>query len=185
MRTPWIAVLVLLALSGLTASCSRPQADTETQRILDLIRQCNPNDDHYKQENVKACTAALAEPKLTPADRAITFNIRGNTYDALGQYDLAIADYEEVTRLRPDLAMGYGNLGLEYCRKGDFKAAVAQFDEALKRSPDYSFAMYGRGVALSRLGQVDAAREQLDKVNKVDPEIAAVYRQIKMEPVTR
>jgi fumarylacetoacetase len=35
---------------------------------------------------------------------------------------------------------------------------------------------------LSRLGQVDAAKQQLAAANEADPEIAKVYREIKMEP---
>ena len=112
----------------------------------------------------------------------MTFNVRGNTYDHLGEYDMAIADYTEVTKLTPDFAYGYANLALVHCRKGAFKTAVGFYEHALKVDPKNSYAMYGRGVALSRLGQLDAAREQINAANAADPGMATVYKEIGMEP---
>ncbi|XHS78561.1 tetratricopeptide repeat protein [Burkholderiaceae bacterium UC74_6] len=177
------ALIIVLGITVCGASAAQEaNSKAERDRIVALVRKCNPNDEYYNQQNVDACTAALAEPSLARPVRALTLNVRGNTYDALGKHDLAIADYTEVARLLPDSAIGYGNLGLEYCRKGDFKKALRFFDEALQRDPKYTFAMYGKGVALSHLGQTVAAREQLERANKADPGMADVYRQIKMPP---
>ena len=168
-----IAVLALLV-----GACG----DKEAQRLSELQAKCSSRDENYNEENVRGCTAFLAEPSLAPPVRAMTLNIRGNTYDALGKHDLAIADYKKVTDLLPDFAAAYANLALQYCRKADFKTALDFYDQALKVNPKSSYAMYGRGVALSRLGQRDAAREQLSAANAADPEMAGVYRQIKLEP---
>jgi lipoprotein NlpI len=171
--------VALTALSLLVTACG----DKEAQRLSDLQSKCSSLDKNYTEENVKGCSAFLAEEALAPPVRAMTLNIRGNTYDALGKHDLAIADYTEVTRLLPDFAAAYANIGLQHCRKGDFKAALGFYEQALKVNSTSSYAMYGRGVALSRLGQADAAKEQLAAANAADPEMAGVYRQIKMEPL--
>lgn len=178
MMHPSKAFCVCTALSALLLGCG----NKEEQRLAELQSHCSSLDANYNEENVKGCTVFLAEPSLAPPVRAMTLNIRGNTYDALGKYDLAIADYKEVVRLMPEVAWGQGNIGLEYLRKGDYKTALEYYDQALKVDPKYSFAMYGRGVALSRLGQIDAAKQQLAAATKVDPEIGKVYVEIKMEP---
>ena len=48
-------------------------------------------------------------------------NQRGADYDKLGQYQLAIEDYNEAIRLKPDLALAYNNRGLAYLAQGNKK----------------------------------------------------------------
>ena len=169
---------MVLAASLSVTACG----DKEADRLAALQSKCSSRDENYNEENIKGCTAYLAEPSLAPPVRAMTLNIRGNTYDALGKYDLAIADYTEVTKLLPEFASAYANLGLEYCRKGDYKTALGFYERALRVNPKSTYVMYGRGVALSRLGQLDVARAQIAEANAADPEMAAVYKQIRMEP---
>ena len=176
--TRLVLLLAVVVLSAYATGCEGKDA----ARIEDLQRKCSPRADSYTEENIKGCSALLAEPTLSTRDRAMTLNIRGNTYGGLGKHDLAIADYTEVAKLMPEFVYAYANLGLEHCRKGDFKAGLSFYEQALKVDPKNSYAMYGRGVALSRLGQRDAAREQLNAANAADPGMAGVYKQIGMEP---
>jgi lipoprotein NlpI len=170
---------ILIVVSNLLAGgCEGGEA----ARISALQSKCSSQTANYNRENIKGCTTLLAEPSLSPRDRAMTLNSRGNTYDKLGEYDLAIADYTEVARLTPNFAYAYANIALVHCRNGDFKAAVGFYEQALKVNPKNSYAMYGRGVALSRLGQATAAREQIKAALATDPEMASVYKQIGMEP---
>ena len=178
MRTLSIAIVFAIAPVALLAGCG----NTEEQRLAELQSHCSSLNANYNAANVKGCTAFLAEPSLATPVRAMTYNVRGNTYDALKKHDLAISDYKETIRLLPDFAPAYANVGLQYCRLGDYKTAVEYYDQALKVNPQSGYAMYGRGVALSRLGQVEAAKEQISAANRADPEIAKVYVEIKMEP---
>lgn len=177
-QPPFVVAVVLLGFTLSLAACG----DADERRMAELQSKCSPKDENYNDENIKGCTEFLALPNLAQPVRAMTLNIRGNTYDALGKHDLAIADYMEVIRLLPDFSAAYANIGLQYCRMGDFKVALNFYDQALKVNPKSSYAMYGRGVALSRLGELDAARNQLSAANTVDPAIAGVYKQIRMEP---
>ncbi len=119
--------------------------DRETERLLELQGRCSSRYEHYTEENVKGCSALLAEPSLPQPLRAMTLNIRGNTYDALRKHDLAIADYTEVIRLMPEFAEAHANIGLQHCRKGGFNTALGFYEQALKVNPKSSYAMYGRG----------------------------------------
>lgn len=174
---PFVVALILGFVLGLSA-CS----DADERRMAELQSKCSPKDENYSDANIKGCTEFLALPNLARPVRAMTLNIRGNTYDALGKHDLAIADYMEVIKLLPDFSAAYANIGLQYCRMGDFKMALNYYDQALNVNPKSSYAMYGRGVALSRLGETDAARKQLSAANAADPAMARVYEQIGMEP---
>jgi lipoprotein NlpI len=122
---------------ALLAGCG----NKEEQRITNLQSRCSPRDENYNDANVKACTDFLAEPSLAQPVRAMTYNIRGNTYDALKKHDLAIADYKETVRLLPDFAPAYANIALQYCRLGDYKMAIEYYDQALKVNPQSGYAM--------------------------------------------
>ena len=45
---------------------------------------------------------------------ADNYSLRGFTYSLLGQHQLAIEDYNEVIRLKPDSADGYASRGIDY-----------------------------------------------------------------------
>ncbi|MCK9689634.1 tetratricopeptide repeat protein [Scleromatobacter humisilvae] len=176
--TPLLRAVALLLLSaGLPAHAQQSPLGRDRH-----AGQCSPDDKDYDELNLRNCTAMLNRPGLPAAERALVLNVRGNTFDALKKYDLAIADYKEVVRLAPSFAAAYANIALEYCRKRDYRTALQFYEEALKVDPDSGWARYGKGVALSRLGDAQGARIELDRANRSDPEIAAVYKQIGMEP---
>jgi tetratricopeptide (TPR) repeat protein len=109
-------------------------------------------------------------------------NIRGNTYDALRKYDLAIVDYTEVIRLLPNFEYGYANRALEQCRKGNYRAALLDYDQALRLNPKNAYARYGRGIALRRSGDTVRGNAEIEAASQFDSGIAAVYKQIGMVP---
>jgi tetratricopeptide (TPR) repeat protein len=112
----------------------------------------------------------------------MTLNIRGNNYDGLKQYDLAIADYSNVISLLPDFAYGYANRGLDKCRKGDCKSALADYDKAVSLSPENDWARYGRGIARIRSDDFAGGKADILAVNSRGWDTAAAYRQIGMTP---
>ena len=176
---PLLRAIALLMLSATGLAAYAQQSAIGRDRHAG---QCSPDDKDYDELNLKNCTAMLNRPGLPSPEKALVLNVRGNTFDPLKKYDLAIADYKEVVRLTPSFAPAYANIALEYCRKRDYRAALPFYEEALKIDPDSGWARYGKGVALSRLGNVHGARTELDRANRSDPEIAAVYKQIGMEP---
>lgn len=68
------------------------------------------------------------------------YNLVGNSYTSLGQYDAAIAWFNEAIKL----AQGYShavlfyNKGVAYLRKNETKRAMASFYVALENNPAYS-----------------------------------------------
>ena len=47
-----------------------------------------------------------------------------------GQYDKAIADYDQAIRLDPKSGPAYAGRGFAWCGKGDWAKAIKDFDEA-------------------------------------------------------
>ena len=162
-------LLIMLAACGLDS-----KAEEATR--------CSTRQAEYDDANIRRCTAKLALPSLSNEERAMTFNARGNNYDELKQYDLAIADYSEVIRLLPKFEYGYANRALQKYRKGDFQAAVADYDQALIINSKSSYALYGRGLARIKAGNTIGGKADLETANQRDPEMASVYRSFGMTP---
>lgn len=173
----------LLAVTGLvtTALACRSQAIAPVGSPEEATR-CSGLQAQYDETNVRRCTAFLALPGISGEDRGMAFNKRGNTYDALKKYDLAVADYTEVIKLLPSFEYGYANRALANCRKLNFTAAIADYSQALRVNPKSSYALYGRGIARIRSGDTAGGKADLSAANLQDPDMANVYRSIGMTP---
>ena len=65
------------------------------------------------------------------------FDNRGLSYAANGDYDRAIADYNEAIRITPQ-ANFLTNRGDAYNQKGDYDRAIDDYDRALKLNPGFT-----------------------------------------------
>jgi len=60
----------------------------------------------------------------------------GSDYSTMGQYDKALAEYQEVLRLAPDNVEGYADVGTIYTSLNRLKEAEATFDQAFAHKLD-------------------------------------------------
>jgi Tfp pilus assembly protein PilF len=96
------------------------------------------------------------------------FNL-GNTLQAQGKLDQAVASYQKALALKPELAEVHGNLGNALQTQMKLDDAVACYERALALKPDYAEACYNLGNA----------RQAQDKLN----EAAACYeRALALKP---
>ncbi|MEE9488482.1 MAG: tetratricopeptide repeat protein, partial [Candidatus Brocadiales bacterium] len=65
---------------------------------------------------------------------------QGVSHAKAGQYELAIEEFEEVVRLKPDWAEAHGHLGNAYAHEGRYDLAKKQFKRAIRIKPDYADA---------------------------------------------
>ncbi len=82
---------------------------------------------------------------------------RGTSHAATGQYDKALADFNEVLRMRPNYAKEYYNRGEMYAARGDYDKAIADYDLALRYGYSEPVVYTARGFSNFQKGQVDAA----------------------------
>ena len=96
------------------------------------------------------------------------------TYYRTKQFDLAIADYDELLRLRPTSA-SYLNRGNAWKKKKNFDQALADFNEAIRLNPENWVALDGRGLVWRKKKEYARAAADFAECMRLKPEYFSVY----------
>ncbi|MGS2719586.1 lipoprotein NlpI [Paraglaciecola aestuariivivens] len=114
----------------------------------------------------------LSSADLEDDQRAQLLHQRGTLYDSVGLSGLALYDFNQAIRLKPDLAEAYNSMGVHYTQQMDFIQAYEAFDASLDINPEMEFAFLNRGIALYYGGRPDLAEQDFAKfynINASDP----------------
>ncbi len=135
----------------------------DTQVWLELAAACRQS---LRLNEEAAAYSRIIE--LGGADASSIYNNRGVAYYGLGLWEKAIADFEKVLKLQPDLPMGKNNLAwnLTTCPQAKFRdpvRAVELAKQAVAAQPMLSTFWTTLGLAQYRSGDCKAARETLQK----------------------
>jgi CHAT domain-containing protein len=65
----------------------------------------------------------------------------------LGQYEKAIASFDQALQIKPDFHKAWNNRGVSLKNLGQYEKAIASFDQALQIQPDYHEAWANRSSA--------------------------------------
>ncbi len=103
---------------------------------------------NYTQVIADACEAIRLKPNVP------SYNLRGSAYYDKGEYDIAIADFNDALRIGRDRRGGiiYHNRGNALRSKGDYEKAIADYNEAIKLGPPSAFSYQNRGASKQALG---------------------------------
>jgi tetratricopeptide (TPR) repeat protein len=101
---------------------------------------------------------------------------RGTEYMGKGDYDRAIADFDQKIRLDPKYAAAYSNRGGAYNGKGDYDRAIFDYDQAIWLDLKYAVADSNRGGAYEAKNDLDHAIVDFDQALKLDPSLIAAQR---------
>ncbi len=96
-----------------------------------------------------------------PTARAVIpeeFIIRGTVFAEEGQFDLAVRDFTEALRLRPDYDAAYYNRGLTYVKMERYEEGIQDFTTTISIAPTHQGAYVQRAFAYILLGR-DAEAE--------------------------
>ena len=85
------------------------------------------------------------------------FIIRGTIFAEEGQFDLAVRDFTEAIRLRPDYHAAYYNRGLTYVKMERYEEGVQDFTTIIGVAPTHQGAHVQRAFAYILLGRDDEA----------------------------
>ena len=88
---------------------------------------------------------------------AMLFLKRGELYRVHGEWDAALADYDQVTQFAPDFAAIDFFRGRMLLEAGRIKPARKNLDRFLEKQPDHAEALIARARARVKLGEGEAA----------------------------
>lgn len=166
MRAIMLAMLVLAWLAGAVRAGG-----------LDDIRNGNAafREGRYEQA-VELFTTAIVSGELDVEALAIAYNNRGVAYDQLGDYDRAVADYQEALSLKPDDPMSRRNLrvvlvrrGVALANTGEYQRALTDLSKAIELGPDKAIAWLRRAQVRMESGDLEGAAADLAEARKLAP----------------
>lgn len=139
--------------------------------IQELVHQINQRSAATVESTTRAPSVAPEAPAKPnaheEAERA--FNLGVQQYE-VGDYEAAIAFWEQAIELKPDYYQAWGNRGLGLKHLKQYEVALTSYDKALAIAPDFYKAWYNRGLVLDELQQYGDAIAAYDQVLALHPD---------------
>ena len=160
---------LLVAISLLTVSVAFAADDGNRQNSVaetDIAlsnQKVDEADKLYDSGNYGDAVQSASEAIELKPDYAAAYNNRGNSYNALKQYERAIDDYDKAVELDPSYAAAYSNRGNSYNDLGQYERAIQDLDKAIELDPNLAVAHYNRGKCYEALGDTAKAQADFDK----------------------
>jgi tetratricopeptide (TPR) repeat protein len=93
----------------------------------------------------------------------------GNTHLTSGDFDRAVAAFDDAIRLDPASAEAFGNRAFAHWSKGDTQAAIRDYGAAIERDPANVVNRLNRAIAYNREGEHRLAIDDLNRVLAAEP----------------
>jgi lipoprotein NlpI len=119
---------------------------------------------------------ALCTLLLPAQDRLAVLVSSASSHVAKREHALAIADFDQILKLRPDWAEAYNHRGAELFKMGHIRQSLEDFDRAIELEPAQAPQHWQRGISLYYAGRYEDGRKQFElhqTVNGNDVENAA------------
>ena len=168
-RCRWIGLAPLAAMSSLALATMAGSAQVGKEW------NCTGTSDVAWDVQISGCTTAIRSGNFAGKDLARALFARGEAYQATGNYDRAVADYNEAVRLDAGFALAYARRGVAFARKGEPDAAIADFTAAIGLDPNLRQAYNNRSIVYHRKGEYDRAIADLTEAIRLDPKRAESY----------
>lgn len=103
------------------------------------------------------CSAVIGFSPLRGSLIAFAYEGRGRIAMRHGNYQGAIADFDQAIRLDPNRASLFRDRGLAHKETAELDLAIADYDEAIALAPGLAAPYYERALALVAKGDLDLA----------------------------
>jgi tetratricopeptide (TPR) repeat protein len=113
---------------------------------------------------IDAYTALIEQPQ--PYLNA--YNNRGYTHNLLGNYALALADFDQALAREPEQAYAYNNRGLALLKLGQEAAGLADIQHGLALDPTNAYGYRNLGIYHLDRGEYLAALRQFEQAQELD-----------------
>ncbi len=127
-------------------------------------------------QRIASCTALIQSGDESENDLVGDFVNRGNARLDREEYDLAIADYDEVLKHQPANAIVWYDRGTAYRLKKDYDKAIDDYARAIALNPRYEDAFVNRGISHAAKGETDRAIADYTTALLLDSSDVAAYR---------
>lgn len=134
--------------------------------------------------NIAGCTRIIDDPNETAAMHSIAYVARGLAWDAKGDRDRAMTDFNDAIRADPTNALAYNDRAILWREKGDPDHAIADFTAAIAINPFPKSDYFGkahiniytnRGLAWQAKGDTDRAIADFSAALRLDGNDAEAY----------
>ena len=122
-------------------------------------------------EAIAACTRVIQDRGKSAKSHEDAYVNRGVEYNNKGDYDRAIADYNEAIPLDPKDPHARNDRGESYRHKGDYDRAIVDYTEAIRLDPKYAPAHYNRGLAKRAKGDTAGDDADVATAKQLDPKV--------------
>ncbi|WDV47349.1 tetratricopeptide repeat protein [Clostridiaceae bacterium M8S5] len=93
----------------------------------------------------------------------------GLAYRQLGDYTLAIKEFENVLAINKDQIDTLNELAMSYATIGKFDSAIEKIDRALVLKPDDSELLCNRGMIMLNFGKIKEAESDIQTAYEINP----------------
>jgi tetratricopeptide (TPR) repeat protein len=115
---------------------------------------------------------ADASESIRLAPNIPSYNLRGSAYYDKGEYDIAIADFNDALKMGSTSGIIYHNRGNAWRGKGEYAKAIDDYSMSIKDDPKSAFSYQNRGASKLALGDIDGALADINEAIRVDPALA-------------
>lgn len=159
-----LLILAVLTFASPAANPARAGAGEDAAECFELLTQGGNLD-----MAIELCTRALNARTLRGEQLAPIYYNRGWAYDAKGDHERAIEDYDRALHIRPDYVRAFVARGYSNVRRGALTEAVQDYTKALEIDPEDFEARFNRGFTYEQLGNLDRALADYRKAQEIRP----------------
>src|SRR5262245_22952130 len=113
----------------------------------------------------------------SPSKDPAFYLARGERWLRGGDFDRAIADFDQAIRLQPDSALAYHHRGNAWSGKGELDRALADYEAAIRLDPNNPGSFRDRGILRRHHGDLDGALVDLDHAIRLGFSDASAYNE--------
>lgn len=137
---------------------------------------CSGKNGISADQQISGCSALIDSGQGNNRGLSEALYNRGNAYATNGNFERAIADYDQAIRLNPTMAVAFDNRGVAYSKKKQFERAIADYDEAIRLNPNSVVALHNRCWARAIIGRFDDALSDCGESLRLRPQYADALR---------
>lgn len=139
--------------------------------LAGAIEDCNQGADHDR--TIRGCSAVIGGKQKGKVSAA--YYNRGLAWSGKGDYDRALADYDQAIRINPKDADTYHSRGNAKYAKGNMSGAIADYDRAIGLARKSAITYEMRGKAWFVQGDDSRAIADVDQAIRLSPGDASAY----------